>query len=161
MTDDTTQSDDALATALGLVPANTAVVKRATRNAIVPLANTNDHMADDVEYALQNIHDVIQKTTTAIDQLMDISEQSQHPRSYEVLSQLLKQQADAAEQLLNIHKRRKDLNKIDAPANGTPQSQTNQTYIANAIFTGTNAELLDLIKGKSHHIIEHDDMRED
>ena len=156
--DESIPQNDKVAEALGIEP-HFPIAKRTTDP--VPVQNTGDKLDDDTEYARQNLYDVVSKTSEAVDQLMEISRESQHPRSYEVLGALLKQQGDAATQLLDLHKKKVDIQKA---ANLEMDSRRTQTpfNINNAVvFNGTSSELLDLVKGKNHNIIEHADLYED
>jgi hypothetical protein len=121
----------------------------------IPTINTGSKLDDDQEYARQNLIDVVQKSSNAIGELMEISRASQHPRSYEVLEKLLMRQQDAATKLLELHRARTEINREAAKA---PIVPAGGTYIANAVFTGTMAELLDGIRGKNRDIIEHEDL---
>ena len=149
---------DPIAAALGVATSNSNTSLVVAQTSIVVASNTNTgiKLDDDQEFARQQLYDVVQKTSNAIGELMMISSSSQHPRAYEVLEKLLMRQQDAASKLLEIHKARAEINKI---AN-TPTGNVNQTYIANAVFTGTVADLLDQIRGKNREVIEHDDLLE-
>lgn len=108
----------------------------------VPVSNTGDVINDDAENARNHLYDVLSKTTTAIGELAVVAQQSQSARSYEVLNQLLKTQSEVARELLKLQQ---DRQKVT----GTAIKPSGNTNIANAIFVGTNAELLDLIKGRT------------
>ena len=149
--------NDKVAEALGIEPQLPVVRERITDP--VPVIDTGDKLDDDAEYARQNLYDVVSKTSEAVDQLMEISRESQHPRAYEVLGTLLKQQGDAATQLLDLHKRKVDIQKA-ANIALTPHGSANTPLIGNAVFVGSSSELLDLIKGKSHAVIEHEDLND-
>lgn len=131
-----------------------------TATPVIASDHPNDHLNRDTQFARENLYDVIAQTSAAANALAGIANESQVPRAYEVLGTLLKIQGEASKQLLDIHKVRKDVQPtLPQPNVATPNG--GGTYIANAVFVGTNAELLDLINGKSHRIIEHDDMKED
>jgi hypothetical protein len=149
------ETHSAVATVLGIndatVPNNTVLPISGSLPAIVPrvaftpleVNNTGDRITDDFDFARQHILDVLKKTQEAIDELMQVAIQSQHPRSFEVLNQLLTTQREAGQQLLKLeHDRQK--------ATGTLSSPKGNTHIANAIFIGTTSELLDKLKGTVH-----------
>lgn len=120
-----------------------------------------NQLEDDTQAARENILDVMQKTSDAVTLLAEIAKDSQHPRAFEVLGQLLKVQSEASDQLLKAHKMRKDINTDTyGDGSGSAAPASSGVSIDKAIFVGTNAELLDLIKGKSHKIIEHDDLKD-
>jgi hypothetical protein len=95
------------------------------------------NLTNDYEFARGNLYDVIGRGQEAIVDMLDIAKQSQHPRSFEVLSQLLKTVVDANKDLLEINQRQKNLEKQDGK---NPQT------INNNLFVGSTAELQKLIK---------------
>lgn len=149
--------DDPLALALGTANTtnSTAVVVAAPKmGTIVPKVGTPD-LNDDHAEALQILRDTLVSTQQAIANMMLISTASQHPRAFEVLNQLLTTQQETATKILELHQQRADVEKKKAD---TKPTIVNQTYIANAVFEGTTAELLDKIDGKDRSVIEHDDL---
>lgn len=124
----------------------------------VPVVN-DTVINDDTQHAREHLYGVLDKTSGSIDILMEIVKETQSPRTFEVMGQLLKIQADTAQQLLKLQKDRRDLN-VDPKLSGVGTLITgNTTYVANAIFTGTNSQLLDLIQKNEDRgkIIEHED----
>ena len=96
-----------------------------------------DKIVDDYEYARGNMIAVIEKGQEALSGILDVATMSQHPRSYEVVATLVKAVADANKDLLDLSKKRKDLEKVD---NGGPQTVNNNLYL------GSTADLLKLLK---------------
>ena len=96
-----------------------------------------DNIVDDYEYARGNMIAVIEKGQEALSGILDVAGMSQHPRSYEVVATLVKAVADANKDLLELSKKRKDLEKVD---NGGPQTVNNNLYL------GSTADLLKLLK---------------
>lgn len=143
---------DKLSEALGIeprqVPSNTKTTAVIASNAAVST------LENDMEFARQNLYDVVQKTSESIDQLMEISRESQHPRAYEVLAQLLKNQADSTQQLLNLHKTKKEIDKKTETESAPVEQNTN---IQNAVFVGTTSELLKIMKSKDSNAIEYEE----
>lgn len=124
----------------------------------VPVVNSTV-IDDDTQHAREHLYGVLDKTAGSIDMLMEIVKETQSPRTFEVMGQLLKIQSDTAQQLLKLQKDRRDLN-VDPKTSGVGTIITgNTTYVANAIFTGTNSQLLDLIQKNDDRdkIIEHED----
>ena len=83
---------------------------------------------------------------TALREAMSVARQSESPRAYEVVTALLKQASEMNLQLLDVHEKKAKLKQTKGQkgnSNTEPQTVTN-----NAIFVGTNAELLKLIKGE-------------
>jgi hypothetical protein len=123
--DTSSQNLDVIANSLDLQPIEDN--KKAAQNNIV----------DDYEYARGNMIAVIEKGQEALSGILDVAGMSQHPRSYEVVATLVKAVADANKDLLELAKKRKDLEKVD---NGGPQTVNNNLYL------GSTADLLKLLK---------------
>ena len=92
---------------------------------------------DDYEVARRNLHELLTTGQNALNQALEIAAQSEHPRAFEVVGNLMKQLADVNQQLMDIHQQKQ---KLDAPKKGA-EKVTN-----NAIFVGSTAELNKLIK---------------
>lgn len=92
---------------------------------------------DDYEYARKNLYDVIEKGSDALEHIMDIAKQSESPRAFEVVTNLIKTMVDANKDLLELQKKNKELQKTDEP------EQKNVTN--NNLFL-TTADLLKMMK---------------
>lgn len=103
----------------------------------------DDHheIDSDYKYARENLYGVIEKGSEALDTLIELAKASEHPRAFEVVSQLTKTLVDANKDLLDIQKKVKDLKKVeekDSPKN-----------VTNALFVGSTAELQKLVNGRN------------
>ena len=107
---------------------------------IVPVDETNSTVTNDFEEARKNTKSLIQKADTALDNLLMVANQSEHPRAYEVAANLIKILGDLNKDLLELQKRKMDLTgeKKDA----------GKTVIDKAVFVGNTSELLKMIKEK-------------
>ena len=123
--DTSSQNLDVIANSLDLQPIEDN--KKAVR----------DNIVDDFDYARGNMIAVIEKGQEALSGILDVAGMSQHPRSYEVVATLVKAVADANKDLLDLSKKRKDLEKVE---NGGPQTVNNNLYL------GSTADLLKLLK---------------
>jgi hypothetical protein len=94
---------------------------------------------DDAEHARNTLNALIDKGNEAIDGILHIAKNSDHPRAYEVAGQLIKTVSDVAKDLLEVQKRKKDLQKIDAPKINTQ----------NNLFVGSTSELMKAMKQQS------------
>ena len=92
---------------------------------------------DDYEYARKNLYDVIEKGTSALEDIMDIAKQSESPRAFEVVTNLIKTMVDANKDLLELQKKNKDLMKSDEP---------DQKNVTNNNLILTTGDLLKMIK---------------
>lgn len=105
------------------------------------IAEAHDNSArNDFESARANMHEVIQTNQEAMDKLMQIAEQSQHPRAFEVLAKLMDTQIQANKELLELQTKIREIDAVEASTN--PGSQT----INNNLFVGSTAELQKMIK---------------
>ena len=94
---------------------------------------------DDAEFARQNIRALIEKGTTAMDTLLQVANASEHPRAYEVAAGLIKNLGDLNKDLLEIQKRKRDLDP-------TQSKNTSTTNIDKAVFVGSTTELVKFLK---------------
>jgi len=97
-----------------------------------------DPVNADADFARENIRELVTQGNQAVNELMLIARDGQHPRAFEVLSGLMKNLADMNKDLLEIQKRKKDL----APK---AESQNNLS-IDKAVFVGSTAELVKMLK---------------
>ena len=95
-----------------------------------------DDPQKDYEYTRANLYSLISKGQEAIDGILELAQQSNHPRAYEVAGQLIKSVGDVNDKLMDLQKKMKDL---DSPQKGP-------TTVNNSLFVGSTAELSKLIK---------------
>ena len=109
----------------------------------------------DKDYGIvrENLKELIQKGSLAIDGILNLANETEQPRAYEVLAQLIKTVADTNKDLLNMHNQMKTLKGDQAVAPSVGQITTN-----NSIFVGSTTDLQKLLKGKLKEIekLEHD-----
>jgi hypothetical protein len=99
----------------------------------------DDDITKDYHYARENMYDVIERGTEALDYLLELAKASEHPRAFEVVSTLTKTLVDANKDLLEVQqkvKKLKEEDKKDAPQN-----------VTNALFVGSTADLQKMLKG--------------
>ena len=93
---------------------------------------------DDAEFARANIRDLISKGNSAIDNLLQVANASEHPRAYEVLAGMMNTMVGASKDLLDLQVKKKKLMEDDPTA--TAQQVTNN------LFVGSTAELQKYLK---------------
>ncbi|MFZ9599143.1 MAG: terminase small subunit [Candidatus Fonsibacter ubiquis] len=91
----------------------------------------------DYEYTRGNLYSLIEKGQEAINGILELAQEGQQPRSYEVVGQLIKSVGDVTDKLIDLQKKMKDLDKEEV---STP------TTVNNALFVGSTAELQKLLK---------------
>ena len=92
----------------------------------------------DYEYTRGNLYSLIEKWQEALDSILEVAQEGQQPRAYEVVSQLLKNVADTTDKLIDLQLKTKELNAEDKKGPST---------VNNALFVGSTAELQKLLKG--------------
>ena len=97
-----------------------------------------DEVETDAALARKNIKSLLDKGNGAIDNLLLVAQESEHPRAYEVAANFIKTLADLNKDLLDVQKKKSDLR---------PQQTTNQSInVEKAVFVGSTAELLKQIR---------------
>lgn len=97
---------------------------------------------DDYNAARKNLKDLVSKGNVAIEQLMAIATDTEHPRAFEVVATLIKNTAEANEKLLMIQKETRNMKGLNN------KSSASSVNVDKAIFVGSTSELSKLIKGK-------------
>ncbi len=94
----------------------------------------------DYEYTRGNIYSFIEKGKEALDSIMEVAQEGQQPRAFEVVSQLIKNVADTTDKLVDLQQKMKNLEAEDPKGPST---------VNNALFVGSTAELQKLLKSQS------------
>ena len=118
-----------------VVPQEIVVDKK---EVVVP--SHGDDIDNDYEYQRQNFYNLVERGQDAIDGILELARESEHPRAYEVAGNLIKQVADVTEKLGDLQEKMKKLKEV--PDHG-PKNVTN------ALFVGSTAELQKMLKGRS------------
>lgn len=92
----------------------------------------------DYEYTRGNLYSLIEKGQEAINGILELAQESEMPRAYEVAGQLIKNVADATDKLMELQKKLKDVNE--------DSNTKSPSTINNALFVGSTAELSKLLK---------------
>lgn len=93
-----------------------------------------NEIQDDYEYSRRTYRDLIDKGSSALDMMMELAADSEHPRAYEVLAKLMKDIGDTTDKLMDLQAKKKDINKEDAPKH--KEGVTN-----NNVFIGSTSDL--------------------
>ena len=109
-------------------------------NQCVPYkSNGEEDIEKDYEYQRENFYKLVERGSIAIDGILELAKEGEHPRAYEVAGQLIKNVAEVTEKLGDLQEKMKRLKDVpdNAPKN-----------VTNALFVGSTAELQKMIKGK-------------
>jgi|TARA_B100001964_G_scaffold231249_1_gene285655 hypothetical protein len=99
---------------------------------------TQDDITKDYEYTRGNLYSIIEKGQEAINGILELAQESEMPRAYEVAGQLIKSVSDATDKLMDLQKKLKDVNE--------EKESKGPTTVNNALFVGSTAELSKLLK---------------
>ena len=111
-------------------------IKKETKLVKVPERAKN--IETDYRYARENLYNLVERGQDAIDGILELSKETEHPRAYEVAGQLIKTVSDTAEKLLDIQKKLKDLEKEDE------QQKIGTQH--NHLYVGSTSELQKFLK---------------
>ena len=102
---------------------------------------TKNDIEKDYEYTRGNLYSIIEKGQEAINGILELAQESEMPRAYEVAGQLIKSVSDATDKLMDLQKKLKDVNE--------EKESKGPTNVTNALFVGSTAELQKLLKGQT------------
>jgi hypothetical protein len=105
---------------------------------IQKVKETSDDIKKDYDYTRGNLYSIIEKGQEAINGILELAQESEMPRAYEVAGQLIKNVADATDKLMDLQKKLKDVEE-------EKQSRGPST-VNNALFVGSTAELAKMLK---------------
>jgi hypothetical protein len=106
---------------------------------IEKMSSSVDDVKKDYEYTRGNLYSIIEKGQEAINGILELAQESEMPRAYEVAGQLIKNVADATDKLMDLQKKLKDIEeeKVKGP-----------TTVNNALFVGSTADLSKFLKSQ-------------
>jgi hypothetical protein len=116
----------------------TEVVKEKVDGKIEQIKSSTEDIRKDYEYTRGNLYSIIEKGQEAINGILELAQESEMPRAYEVAGQLIKNVSDATDKLMDLQKKLKDVNE-DKEAKGP-------TTVNNALFVGSTADLQKMLK---------------
>ena len=100
---------------------------------------SEDDIEDDYKYQRDNFYNLVEKGSAAIDGILELAKESEHPRTYEVAGQLIKNVAEVTEKLGDLQEKMRRLKEVP---NNAPKNVTN------ALFVGSTMELQKMLKDK-------------
>ena len=124
--------------ALGVVEKAVKMSQTEQELIIPPIKSTDMDIDDDYKYQRDNFYNLVEKGSTAIDGILELAKEGEHPRAYEVAGNLIKQVAEVAEKLGDLQEKMRKLKEVP---NNAPKNVTN------ALFVGSTAELQKMLKG--------------
>ena len=131
------KTKDILDEILDIEESTAELVEKKPDTLTVKRDNTLDDVDTDYKYQRENFYNLIERGQDAIDGILEVAKQSDHPRSYEVAGNLISQVADITEKLGKLQSAMKRLKEVP---NSAPKNVTN------ALYVGSTAELQKLLK---------------
>ena len=120
---------------------NDVKIINATVENVPTVIDSNGNKDNDFQYARENLYDIIEKGRDAMEELLEIAKAEESPRAFEVFGQLLKNMTDTQSTLMELHQKNQKLeNDWDR------QEVTRAQNVTNALFVGSTADLLKLVK---------------
>ena len=104
-------------------------------------SNLDNDLKDAYEQSKDNLQDIISQGMEAMEDMLEIAKEGQHPRAFEVYGSLLKNVVDANKELLNVQKQMREMENAG--------KKSGPTNIDKAVFVGTPSDLNKLLKGQS------------
>ena len=104
---------------------------------VSPVVDMNQDIANDYEYQRHNFYNRVERGNDAIEGLLELAKESEHPRTYEVAGNLIKQVSEVTEKLGDLQEKMRKLKEVP---NNAPKNVTN------ALFVGSTAELQKMLK---------------
>eukprot|EP00918_Siedleckia_nematoides_P052353 GHVU01114434.1.p3 GENE.GHVU01114434.1~~GHVU01114434.1.p3 ORF type:complete len:118 (-),score=24.50 GHVU01114434.1:2743-3096(-) len=112
--------------------------------------DSNDNIKSDYDYSRETYYDLIEKGRESLELMIEVARESEHPRAFEVLSGMIKGIADVNDKLMDLQKKKKDVEKSDVPA------LENRGNTTNNVFLGSTTELQRFLQNEKQ-VIPHDD----
>jgi len=119
----------------------TEVTKEKVDGKIEQIKSSTEDIRKDYEYTRGNLYSIIEKGQEAINGILELAQESEMPRAYEVAGQLIKNVSDATDKLMDLQKKLKDVNE--------EKEQKGPTTVNNALFVGSTADLQKMLKNVS------------
>jgi len=116
---------------------NLPKVTKDTSPRVMPEINGMEEDTD-FKYTRENLYNLLERGQDAVEELLEIAKQSEHPRAFEVVGQLIGKLTETNKELMGLHKTKKDLSTEKGPTN-----------VTNALFVGSTSDLQKMLKEKS------------
>lgn len=111
---------------------------------IVPIPKRAENIDTDYKYGRETLYNLVERGQDAIDGILDLCKETEHPRAYEVAGNLIKNVADVTDKLMILQEKIKKVKE---------ESHTGPKSVTNALYIGSTAELQKLLKDKKQDAI--------
>tara|TARA_B100002019_G_C20761859_1_gene353373 strand:+ start:108 stop:455 length:348 start_codon:yes stop_codon:yes gene_type:complete len=100
--------------------------------------NEKNNIRNDYDYSRETYYDLLEKGRESLDLMIEVARESEHPRAFEVLSNMMKNMADINDKLMDLNKKNKDISKEDI--------QEAKQITNNNVFLGSTTDLQRLLQ---------------
>lgn len=114
------------------------------------MSDSSDNVDNDFEFARRTYYDLLVKGSEALEEMIEVAKATEHPRAFEVLSGMMKNVADINGNLLDMHKKKKDISKTDKV-----EALPNQT--TNNVFVGSTTDLQRMLRDEMKDVTPEDE----
>ena len=121
-----------------ITPKPSQLAKRAKK--VIMETDRGEDKTKDYIYARSQLYDIVEKMQESLNDAMDVAQQSEHPRAFEVVFNGARHAADVVEKLTDLQKKMNDIEKED------PKPVVGTTQVQNNMFVGSTAELMKMLK---------------
>mgnify|MGYP001425389030 FL=1 len=116
---------------------NSAIEKVEDTTTEIKKLSDNKDLQNDYEYSRGQLYNLVEKGQEAINGILDVAQNSDHPRAYEVAGNLIKNVADITDKLVDLQGKMKDINQ---------EKKKTTNNVTNAMFVGSTSELQKMLK---------------
>jgi len=116
---------------------NSAIEKVEDTSTEIKKLSDNKDLQNDYEYSRGQLYNLVEKGQEAINGILDVAQNSDHPRAYEVAGNLIKNVADITDKLVDLQGKMKDINQ---------EKKQTTNNVTNAMFVGSTSELQKMLK---------------
>lgn len=106
----------------------------------------DDNVKSDYDYSRETYYDLIEKGREAMEDMIHVARESEHPRAYEVLSNMMKNVSDINDKLMDLNKKHRDITQ--------PKNDKQIEHQQNNIFIGSTTDLQRLLQQQNEQVID-------
>jgi phosphomevalonate kinase len=101
------------------------------------MADEKNNLKNDYDYSRETYYELIEKGKDALENMIEVARESEHPRAYEVLSGMIKNVSDVNDRLMDLNKKQKEINREEVKQVGST---------TNNVFLGSTSDLQKLLQ---------------
>jgi hypothetical protein len=115
------------------------------------MPDNDKQIDDDFEYSRKTYYDLIEKGQDALEEMIQVARALEHPRAFEVVATMMKNISDVNDRLMDLHKKKANMQPATADSNNTKSITNNNT----AVFIGSTTDLQKLMLDMNNDVIEN------